>query len=174
MKSHKCERWSLHFSHSTRRPSSLSEEHIGNVALCQWCLFVCVYWEGNTRGQGTSSGAMGGPLTASDLQTHQHATESHSSVLVAPPPMPSLFSHALWRGLSVTVGGWADHTRLSSLASRAPQSQKLSFCKASHWGAWHHSEACYCFCHCNTKYLNTVHYSEQRNLYSLHEHQNLC
>lgn len=28
---------------------------------------------------------MGGPLTASDLQTHQHATECHSTAPLAPP-----------------------------------------------------------------------------------------
>lgn len=31
---------------------------------------------------------MGGPLTASDLQTHQHATECPSMAPAAPPPLP--------------------------------------------------------------------------------------
>lgn len=61
------------------------------------------------------SGAMGGPLTAGDLKTHQHATECHSAALVTLPYCWSaLFSHALRRGLLVTgVGDQITHSSAS-------------------------------------------------------------
>lgn len=52
---------------------------------------------------------MGGPLTASDLQTHQHATECPSMAPAAPPPLPGF---ALRCALGRTVGNswWVTRT----------------------------------------------------------------
>lgn len=52
---------------------------------------------------------MGGPLTASDLQTHQHATECPSMAPAAPPP---LLGFVLTCALGRTVGNswWVTRT----------------------------------------------------------------
>lgn len=52
---------------------------------------------------------MGGPLTASDLQTHQHATECPSMAPGAPPP---LLGFVLTCALGRTVGNswWVTRT----------------------------------------------------------------
>lgn len=100
-----------------RTPSSLAGEYIGNVVLCQCCLFVCVYWEGNTRGQGTRSGAMGGPLTASDLQTHQHATECHSTTLAAPPLLACFVLTCALEG-TVSNSAWVTRSHTAQLLSQ--------------------------------------------------------
>lgn len=61
---------------------------------------------------------MGGPLTASDLQTHQHATECHSTALVAPPLLACFVLTCTLEG-TVCNSGWVtrSHTLLSSLAA---------------------------------------------------------
>lgn len=69
---------------------------------------------------------MGGPLTASDLQTHQHATECPSMAPAAPPP---LLGFVLTCALGRTVGNswWVTRTHtLGSLVSTALWSQYVS------------------------------------------------
>lgn len=70
---------------------------------------------------------MGGPLTASDLQTHQHATECPSMAPAAPPPLPGF---VLTCALGKTVGDswWVTRTHtLGLLASTALWSKSLFF-----------------------------------------------
>jgi len=126
-----------------RTPSSITGEHIGNVAPCQWRLFVCVYWEGNTRGQRTIGvgpwGAHWPPVTCKLINMPLSVT---AQLRLLPHRRPALFSHALRRGLFVTVGGWPDHTRLGPSAATALLSQRLASLKgftlralASRWKA---------------------------------------
>lgn len=68
---------------------------------------------------------MGGPLTASDLQTHQHATECHSMALVAPPLLASFVLTCTLDG-TVSNSEWVTRTHTaqflgqkSSLDSKA-------------------------------------------------------
>lgn len=70
---------------------------------------------------------MGGPLTASDLQTHQHATECHSTAPLA-PPLPARFVLACALEGTVSNSAWVtgSHTVAASGASRAPLSQRFA------------------------------------------------
>lgn len=151
-----------------RTPSSLAGKHIGNVALCQCRLFVCVYWEGNTRGQGTRSGAMGGPLTASDLQTHQHATECHSTALVAPPLLACFVLTCALEG-TVSNSAWVTRSHTAQLLG-----QKSSLESKACLLVRHHTEGTDILkkgcCATPFKNSNNTISMIQRNLYCLHEH----
>lgn len=68
---------------------------------------------------------MGGPLTANDLQTHQHASECQSRALVA-SPLSACFVLTCTLDVTVTPGGSPDHKQLSCLTSSALLSQKTT------------------------------------------------
>lgn len=57
---------------------------------------------------------MGGPLTASDLQTHQHATECHSTALVAPPLLACFVLTCALEG-TVSNSAWVTRSHTAQL-----------------------------------------------------------
>lgn len=95
---------------------------------CASGVSLCVCTERETQGaRGLGVGPWGAhwpPVTCKLINMPLSVT---AQLWLLPHCRPALFSHALWRGLLVTVGGWPDHTQLSSLASRALLSQRLAF-----------------------------------------------
>lgn len=77
---------------------------------------------------------MGGPLTASDLQTHQHATECHSTALVAPPLLACFVLTCALEG-TVCNCGWVtrSHTAQFPGQQSSPEPKACLFVR-------HHTE----------------------------------
>lgn len=113
-----------------RSPSSLAGEHIGNVALWQCCLFVCVYWEGNTRGQGARSGPWGAhwpPVTYKLINMPLSVTVQ---LWLLPHCWPALFSHELCLGLFVT--GWVTRSHTGLLLGQQTSLESLACLLVKH------------------------------------------
>lgn len=78
---------------------------------------------------------MGGPLTASDLQTHQHATECHSTAPVAPPLLACFVLTCALEG-TVSNSAWVTRSHTARLLGQrsSPESKVCLF-------VWHHTES---------------------------------
>lgn len=96
---------------------------------CASGVSLCVCTERETQGaRGLGVGPWGAywpPVTCKLINMPLSVT---AQLWLLPHCRPALFSHALWRGLFVTLGGWPDHTHSSAPWQSSELSLKSKAC----------------------------------------------